>query len=159
MPICEGGVFVKTKLSKSNQAVRRSEFPRLVLKVAVFALAAVLTICATGTAAQGIFGRISGTVTDAQGGSVAGVKITIVNEETKIERQTTTDSNGYYVASDLPVGVYSVIVEQTGFKTVKKTGNDLVAGARMTVDLSLVVGEVSQRVEVAAVGRASCRER
>jgi len=142
---------VKTKLSKSNHAVRRSEFPRLVLKVAVFALAAVLTICATGTAAQGIFGRISGTVTDAQGGSVAGVKITIVNEETKIERQTTTDSNGYYVASDLPVGVYSVIAEQSGFKTVKKTGNDLVAGARMTVDLSLVVGEVSQRVEVAAV--------
>src|SRR6267378_2881369 len=151
MLIFEGGDFVKTKLSKSNQAVRRGEFPRLVLKVAVFALASVLTICAAGTAAQGIFGRISGTVTDAQGGSVAGVKITIVNEETKLERQTTTDSNGYYVASDLPVGVYSVIAEQSGFKTVKKTGNDLVAGARMTVDLSLVVGEVSQRVEVAAV--------
>src|SRR6266481_1801530 len=151
MLILEGGVFVKTKLSKSNQAVRRSEFPMLVLKAAVFALAAVLTICVTGTAAQGIFGRISGTVTDAQGGSVAGVKITIVNEETKLERQTTTDSNGYYVASDLPVGVYSVIAEQSGFKTVKKTGNDLVAGARMTVDMSLVVGEVSQRVEVAAV--------
>src|SRR6267154_1081212 len=151
MLIFEGGVFVKTKLSKSNQAVRRSEFPMLVLKAAVFALAAVLTICATGTAAQGIFGRIAGTVTDSQGGVVARAKITIVNEETKLERQTTTDSNGYYVASDLPVGVYSVIAEQSGFKTVKKTGNDLVAGARMTVDLSLVVGEVSQRVEVAAV--------
>jgi len=98
MLIFEGGDFVKTKLSKSNQAVRRGEFPRSVLKVAVFALASVLTICATGTAAQGIFGRISGTVTDAQGGSVAGVKITIVNEETKLERQTITDSNGYYVA-------------------------------------------------------------
>src|SRR5216684_2168905 len=150
MLIFEGGVFVKTKLSKSNQAVRRSEFPGLVLKVAVFALAAVLTICASGTAAQGIFGRITGTVTDAQGGAVAGVKITIVNEETKLERQTTTDSNGYYVASDVPVGVYSVIAEQSGFKTLKKTGNDLVAGARMSVDLSLVVGEVSQKVEVAA---------
>ncbi len=101
-------------------------------------------------AAQGIFGRIAGTITDSQGGVVAGVKITIVNEETKLERQTTADSNGYYVASDLPVGVYSVIAEQSGFKTVKKTGNDLVAGARMNVDLSLVVGEVSQRVEVAA---------
>src|SRR6266436_2881250 len=147
----KGGVFVKTKLSKSNQAVRRSEFPKLVLKVAVFALAAVSTICASGTAAQGIFGRISGTVTDAQGGSVAAVKITIVNEETKLERQTTTDSNGYYVASDLPVGVYSVIAEQSGFKTLKKTGNDLVAGARMSVDLSLTIGEMSQRIEVADV--------
>src|SRR6266852_3768095 len=150
MLIFEGGVFVKTKLSKSNQAVRRSEFPRLVLKVAVFALAAVLTLVVDRTAAQSIFGRIAGTVTDSQGGMVAGAKITIVNEETKLERQTTTDSNGYYVASDLPVGVYSVIAEQSGFKTLKKTGNDLVAGARMSVDLSLVVGEVSQRVEVAA---------
>src|SRR5467141_5049301 len=151
MLILEGGVFVKTKLSKSNQAVRRSEFPMLVLKAAVFALAAVLTICATGTAAQGIFGRISGTVTDAQGGSVAGVKITIVNEETKLERQTITDSNGYYVASDLPVGAYSVIAEQSGCKTLKKTGNDLSAGARLTVDLTLPIGEISQKIEVADV--------
>jgi len=120
------------------------------LKTAAFVLAAALTTCAIDTAAQSIFGRISGTVTDAQGGVVAGAKITIVNEETKIERQTTTDSNGYYVASDLPVGFYSVIAEQSGFKAVRKTGNDLVAGARMNVDLNLVVGEVSQTVEVAA---------
>jgi len=141
---------VRTKLFKSNHAVRRSGVPRFVLAAAVFALATVLTICAMDAAAQSIFGRISGTVTDAQGGVVAGAKITIVNEETKIERQATTDSNGYYVATDLPVGVYSVIAQQSGFKIVKKTGNDLVAGARMTVDLNLVVGEVSQQVEVAA---------
>src|SRR5437899_5288176 len=114
-------------------------------------LAVMLAIYGIGTtSAQSIFGRISGTVTDAQGGAVAGVKITIVNEETKLARQTTTDSNGYYVATDLPVGVYSVTAEQFGFKTSKKTGNDLVAGARMSVDLNLVVGEVSQKVEVAA---------
>jgi hypothetical protein len=121
------------------------------LKTAAFVLAAVLTTCIIDTAAaQSIFGRISGTVTDAQGGAVAGVKITIVSEETKLERQTTTDSSGYYVASDLPVGLYSVMAERSGFKIIKKTGNDLVAGARMTVDLSLVVGEVSQKIEVAA---------
>jgi len=69
-----------------------------VLKAAVFALAAVLTTCVIDTAAaQSIFGRISGSVTDAQGRAVAGVKMTIVNEETKLERQSTTDSNGYYV--------------------------------------------------------------
>src|SRR5258708_18673245 len=112
MLIFEGGVFVKTKLSKSNEAVGRSEFPRLVLKVAVFALAAVLTICSTGTAAQSIFGRISGTVTDAQGGSVAGLKITIVNEETKLESHTTTDSNGDSEATDLPLRGYRQINEQ-----------------------------------------------
>src|SRR6267378_1973838 len=145
------GALVRTKLIKSNQVVVRSEFPGFRSKMAAFVLAVLLTSWVVDmTAAQSIFGRITGTVTDSQGGAVAGVKITIINEETKLERQATTDSNGYYVASDLPVGVYSVIAEQSGFKTFKKTGNDLVAGARMSVDLSLVVGEVSQSVEVAA---------
>jgi len=40
----------------------------------MFVLAVVLTTCAIDTKAQSIFGRISGTVTDAQGGTVAGVK-------------------------------------------------------------------------------------
>jgi len=143
---------VGTKVFRSNQVVWSSESLRFALKAAVLALAAVLTTCVIGTAAaQSIFGRISGTVTDLQGGLVAGVKITIVNEETKLERQTTTDSNGYYVASDLPVGVYSVIAEQSGFKVIKKTGYDLVAGARLTVDIGLAVGSLSQQVEVAAV--------
>ncbi len=143
---------MRTKLSKSNQVVGRSEFPGFLLKTAAVMLAALLTTCVVDrAAAQSIFGRIAGTVTDSQGGAVAGVKITIVNEETKLERQTTTDSNGYYVASDLPVGVYSVIAGQTGFKTLKKTGNDLSAGARLTVDVSLTIGEMSQRIEVADV--------
>jgi hypothetical protein len=113
--------------------------------------AGLWTIIGVTAVAQGIFGRISGTVTDSQGAVIAGVRIRIVNEETKLERTTTTDASGYYVASDLPVGVYSVFAEQFGFKTVKKTGNDLVAGGRLTVDVGLEIGAVSQQVEVAAV--------
>ena len=143
---------MKIELSESRGVVRGGkQFNRHSWTSVKAVVAAVLwTIFGVTAVAQGIFGRISGTVTDSQGAVVAGVRIRIVNEETKLERATTTDANGYYVASDLPVGVYSVFAEQFGFKTVKKTGNDLVAGARMSVDLSLVVGEVSQRVEVAA---------
>src|SRR6266480_78547 len=123
-----GGVLVRTKLSGSNHDVWDGEFLKLVLKTVWLMFAVLWTVWIVDTAAaQSIFGRIAGTVTDSQGGSVAGVKITIVNEETKLERRTTTDLNGYFVASDLPVGVYSVIAEQSGFKTLKKTGNDLVA--------------------------------
>src|ERR1700752_452929 len=38
-------------------------------------------------AAQDIFGRISGTVTDSSGGTVAGAKVTISNEATLIARE------------------------------------------------------------------------
>src|SRR6266851_3676084 len=146
------GVSMKIELSESREVVRGGkQFNRHSWMSVKAVVAAVLwTIFGVTAVAQGIFGRISGTVTDSQGAVVAGVRIRIVNEETKLERATTTDANGYYVASDLPVGVYTVFAEQFGFKTVQKTGNDLVAGARMSVDLSLVVGEVSQRVEVAA---------
>jgi hypothetical protein len=151
----EGGVLVRAKLSKSNHVVSGGEFPGWVYKTAAFLLAVFLMTWIVDTAAaQSIFGRIAGTVTDSQGGAIAAVKITIVNEETKLERQTTTDPGGYYVASDLPVGVYSVIAEQSGFKTVKKTGNDLVAGARLTVDVGLEIGAMSQQVEVAAVAES-----
>src|SRR5882672_3625319 len=94
----EGGVLVRTKLSKSNQVVWGGEFPGWVLKTAAVMLAVLLTTWVVDTAAaQSIFGRIAGTVTDSQGGAIAGVRITIVNEETKLERQTTTDPSGYYV--------------------------------------------------------------
>ena len=146
---------MRSKPSNSNQVVRAHQVLRFVLKTAVFAFAVLLTTWLVGpAAAQSIFGRITGTVTDSQGGAVSGVKITIINEETKLDRHTTTDPNGYYVASDLPVGVYSVIAEQPGFKTVKKTGNDLVAGARLTIDVALQIGAVSQLVEVAAVAES-----
>jgi len=60
---------------------------------AVMALS--LTVFVEGLAAQGIFGRISGTVTDSQGAAVAGAKISIANEDTELTRSTTTDANGY----------------------------------------------------------------
>jgi hypothetical protein len=123
-------------------------------KLAIVAMALSLTLSVQVLVAQDIFGRISGTVTDSQGGVVAGAKISIVNEETHLARATTTDANGYYVASDLPVGWYSVTAEQAGFKTVKSTGNDLVAGARLTVALILPVGDVFQKVEVVAVAES-----
>ena len=102
--------------------------------------------------AQDIYGRISGAVTDAQGAVVAGAKVTIVNQETKLARSVATDDIGFYVAPDLPVGIYDVSVEKAGFKTTTVAANDLAAGGRMTVNLRLEVGEVSTQVEVSAVG-------
>ena len=145
---------MKTKLL--DQSAQRGDQFHLsgsaILAVVVMALS--MTMFVDVLAAQGIFGRISGTVTDSQGGAVAGAKISIVNEDTKLTRATTTDANGFYVASDLPVGSYSVTAAQPGFKSVKSTGNDLVAGARMTVALTLPVGDVFQKVEVVAVAES-----
>src|SRR5580692_9160819 len=101
-------------------------------------------------AAQDIFGRIAGTITDSSGAVVADAKITITNEATLIARTITADKSGYFAADELPAGTYSVSAEQTGFKTTIKRGNVLSAGGRLTVDLTLVIGEVTETVTVTA---------
>ena len=103
-------------------------------------------------APQDIFGRIAGTVTDPSGASVPHAKVTIINQDTKLARTVFTDDKGFYVVPELSAGVYKVTAEQRGFKTISKSGNDLVAGARLTVDLALQIGDVAEKVEVTAVG-------
>lgn len=97
---------------------------------------------------QDIVGRISGTVTDPSGAVVPSANITITNEATRVSRTLTADRNGYYVADALPVGTYNVSAQQQGFKVVVKSGNVLVAGGLLTVDLRLELGQVSEKVEV-----------
>jgi Carboxypeptidase regulatory-like domain len=104
--------------------------------------------------AQDIFGRIGGTVTDSSGGTVPGVKVTIENEATQVSREVAADKNGYFVAEQLPAGSYRLIAERPGFKRSTKSGNELTAGGRLTVDLRLEVGSLTETVTVAATGDA-----
>jgi hypothetical protein len=102
--------------------------------------------------AQDIFGRIAGTVTDSSGAAVPNISVTIVNEATQASRIVTSDQNGYFVADELPVGTYSLVAEKAGFKRITRTGNVLTAGGRLTVDLRLEVGAVTETVTVTATG-------
>ncbi|HTC94631.1 MAG TPA: carboxypeptidase regulatory-like domain-containing protein [Terriglobales bacterium] len=121
---------------------------------ATFAVALnALFLVSPRAAAQDVFGRISGTVTDTQGDVVPDVNITITNEQTKVARTLKTNVQGFYVSDDLPVGTYTVSAQaQHGFKALKTTGNDLSAGARLTVDIRLEVGSNIVVMEVNAAG-------
>src|SRR6266446_4209864 len=102
--------------------------------------------------AQDIFGRIVGTVTDSSGALVPDVKVTIVDEATQASRDVTADRNGYFVADELPVGTYTVVAEKGGFKRSTKKGNVVTAGGRLTADLRLEVGAVTETVTITATG-------
>jgi hypothetical protein len=118
----------------------------------LFIVGAPLSSAVGVALAQDIFGRIVGTVTDPSGSAVPNAKVTIINEATRIPRSLTADKNGYYVADELPVGNYTVRAEEKGFKTTAKIGNVLAAGGRLTVDLRLEVGAVTETVTVEATG-------
>ena len=126
----------------------------LAVLYAPLALFAVFVLLGTTpfAIAQDIFGRIAGTVTDPSGGAVPDIKVSIVNEATHATRNLVADKNGYFVADELLVGTYTVTAEKSGFKTITKTGNVVTAGGRLTVDLTLEVGAVTETVTVNAVG-------
>src|SRR5690349_20444332 len=105
--------------------------------------------------AQVNFGRISGAVSDSSGAIVPGVNIRVLNEGTGVERTYVSNESGDYIATNLPIGVYTVKVELPGFQAVNRTGLNLVADGRLTVDFTLQPAGATQNVEViAASGEA-----
>jgi hypothetical protein len=101
--------------------------------------------------AQTIFGRISGTVTDSAGANIPGAEVTVTNLATNLVRTATTDDNGFYTVTNLPVGAYSVGAVRTGFKRAEQSGVSLAADARLTIDLALDAGQVNETVQITSV--------
>ena len=100
--------------------------------------------------AQTSFGRISGAITDPAGAIVAGATVTVKNVGTQATRTVQTDNNGFYSFPDLPIGAYSVDVNQAGFRRQQRTNLDIVADARLTVNFQMQLGDVTQTIDVTA---------
>jgi hypothetical protein len=115
-------------------------------RVATFFCLFALTL-----SAQTNFGRISGTVTDPSGAAIPGAKVVITNVDTQAVRNLSSDDHGFYVAENLPIGPYSVAVDQLGFRKAVHTGLVVAADARVTADFALDIGQTSMAVEVTAV--------
>ncbi len=99
-------------------------------------------------AAQVVTGAISGRVTDSTGAVIPGATIQIQNLETGLSRNADTDSAGRYVARNLPVGLYSVAAQQSGFQKQIRNGITLNVGSEVVVNLELSVGTVQEAVMV-----------
>ncbi|MGA1983643.1 MAG: carboxypeptidase-like regulatory domain-containing protein [Acidobacteriaceae bacterium] len=101
--------------------------------------------------AQEVSGNISGTVVDAAGAVVGGATVTLTNtDRAYVERTLTTNKAGYYSATSLPLGTYSVTVAMKGFKTATETGIVLNASDELKVDEKLVVGAPTETVTIVA---------
>src|SRR4051812_16598796 len=76
-----------------------------------------LMIVSTGTAfAQTETARITGVVTDPQGGVVPGATVTAISRSSGAPRETVTDPGGRYVVANILPGIYDLKVEIAGFK-------------------------------------------
>src|SRR6202162_4887296 len=99
--------------------------------------------------AQSDLGRISGFIKDPSGATIANAKVTVRNN-TGVERQTSTNESGYYVITNVPPGLYTMMGEASGFQKFETTGNKLDSSGDLVIDATLTVGTSSQTVEVSA---------
>ena len=93
---------------------------------------------------------LSGSVSDSQGARIPNAPVTIVNAATGLTRNVATDANGAYTFALLPVGSYTLTVEQTGFRKYERRGITLQANENIQVDISLAIGNVQETVTIDA---------
>jgi hypothetical protein len=108
----------------------------------------VLLALAPAVMGQMTRGFISGTVQDATGAVIPGVKVFIVERSTNAQRSSETNESGVYRFVAVEPGTYSVEFTKEGFE-VRRLGSVRVdANQEVTVNQTLAVGAVGTTVEV-----------
>lgn len=113
-----------------------------------FFVVAALSIGAWGTRAQTVTGTLSGHVTDKSGATAPQAKVTATNEQTGAVREATSNTEGFYQISFLPIGNYQVTAVLAGFRTVEKHGVVVELNKNTVSDFVLEPSSVSASVEV-----------
>src|SRR5712671_2582187 len=99
----------------------------------------------------GATGAIGGSVIDTTGAPISGADVQIINASTQsIVRKLSTNSDGDFVATLLPPGIYIVVVNKSGFGEAKAQGIEVRVTETTRVTIPLKPGSVSERVEISA---------
>ena len=100
--------------------------------------------------AQTPSGEISGTVLDASGSVLPGVRVTLTNAATNAIRLTQTNESGVYVFPAVPPGNYTLKVELEGFSTAQQTNINVQVGSANRFPFTLAIGQLTDVVSVVA---------
>ena len=99
-------------------------------------VALLASALASGALAQGAAGQLTGTVSDPQGGRVAGAGVVVTSLDTGAARAVETDGDGNFAVPLLPPGRYKVEVSAQGF------GRILVEGAVVNVTQTTTLSDL-----------------
>ena len=100
---------------------------------------------------------LSGLLTDPSGAIVVGAQVTATNQATQVSRTTVTDHSGYYTFVGMPVGVYDISVNQSGFAGERAIVT-LDPSAKTRQDFHLAVAGATTQVNVAATAPEISRD-
>jgi hypothetical protein len=92
-------------------------------------------------------GDIRGIVTDASGAAVPEATVTVLNKDTGVTKDFTTNQDGLYDTNSIVPGNYELSFSKTGFQKLVRSAVTVQVGV-MKVDAQLTVGAVTESVVV-----------
>jgi hypothetical protein len=99
-------------------------------------------------AAQSIYGTITGIVSDPSQAVVAGAALKLRDQQSGSQRETVTNTDGYFTFSSVPPGAYQLTVVAKGFETHQQSDIALGGGDKLNYNVTLKIGNTSNVVEV-----------
>jgi hypothetical protein len=109
---------------------------------------AIIVMAGAALAQTAATGNIEGVVTDASGGVLPGVTVSVRNTATNVTREATTDNGGRYRATALQPGTYEVAATLAGFQAAPLGGIEVLVGQTQAVDVAMRPAGVTEAVTV-----------
>jgi hypothetical protein len=114
------------------------------------AAGAIVLAAAAVAAAQGVTGTITGTVKDAQGGIIPGATVTVISDTRgTMLAPVVTNSDGGFAVPNIAADTYTIQVEMSAFRTLRRTG--IVVSSGSIVGLGTITIDVGGTAEVVTV--------
>lgn len=105
----------------------------------------VLTLPVEG---QVLYGSLVGNITDPSSAAVPGATVRLVNEQTGVSQEGTTNAQGQYLFSNVQSGAYRIVCGASGFQTYQRSGIVVGSNEVVRVDVMLQLGETTETVVV-----------
>ena len=116
----------------------------------IWALYSIPSFLIPTVQAQETTAGLHGYVTDPSGAMIPGASVQVSGSSILQARSTVTDKGGYFRFDQLPPGSYTLEVRANNFRTWIQSGIGLAVGRLPLIPVTLQVGMVTERVEVAA---------
>jgi len=127
--------------------LRRLQLSAVHVRILPSVLVLLCCVVSLGLAQNAGSGDIRGTVTDPSGAVIPGARVTLVETDTGVAKQLTTNDAGIYDAVSVRTGTYKLTFSKQGFGDFARDGVTVDVGVT-TVNAQLTLGAAVQTVEV-----------
>src|SRR3984957_8847279 len=140
----------RARITRRSDMFRRQRTSGIIVCLMGLSCLGLGVLASTPASAQVSGATITGTVSDPVGAVILRAQVSIRNLATGEERSVSTDTAGLYTLPNLSPSKYQVTVTALGFSTKVLSGVTLTVGAQQLLNVTMDVGQISQKVEVSS---------